>query len=84
MRTRIHYAWIILGVTFLTLPASAGVRAAPGVLIIPLGVGLASQVWYAWELVLLWVVVVTALLALAVGQRTISITAPLQPSAFET
>src|ERR1041384_622997 len=36
MRSRLHYAWIILAVTFLTLLASAGVRAAPGVLIIPL------------------------------------------------
>ncbi len=36
VRPRLHYAWIILAVTFLTLLASAGVRAAPGVLIIPL------------------------------------------------
>jgi MFS family permease len=35
-RSRLHYAWVILAVTFLTLLASAGVRAAPGVLIIPL------------------------------------------------
>ncbi len=33
---RAHYAWIVLGVTFLTLLAAAGIRSAPGVLIIPL------------------------------------------------
>ena len=31
-----HYAWIAVGVTFLALLASAGVRATPGVLIVPL------------------------------------------------
>ena len=31
-----HYAWIVAGVTFLTLLAAAGGRAAPGVMIIPL------------------------------------------------
>jgi sugar phosphate permease len=32
---RLHYAWIVAGVTFLTLLATAGVRSAPGVLIVP-------------------------------------------------
>ncbi len=32
----LHYGWIAVGVTFLTLLASAGVRSAPGVLIVPL------------------------------------------------
>jgi len=36
VRGRLHYAWIIAGVTFLTLLASAGIRSTPGVLIIPL------------------------------------------------
>ena len=35
-RRRPHYAWIILGVTFLTLLAGAGIRATPSVLIVPL------------------------------------------------
>ncbi len=35
-RGRIHYAWIIVLVTFVTLLASAGIRSVPGVLIIPL------------------------------------------------
>ncbi len=30
-----HYAWVIVVITFLTLLAAAGVRAAPGVFIIP-------------------------------------------------
>lgn len=31
-----HYAWIVAAVTFLTLLVAAGLRAAPGVLIVPL------------------------------------------------
>lgn len=31
-----HYAWVIAGVTFLTLIVSAGVRSTPSVLIVPL------------------------------------------------
>ena len=33
---RIHYAWVVAGVTFVVLMASAGIRATPGVLIVPL------------------------------------------------
>jgi sugar phosphate permease len=33
---RLHYAWIVAGVTFVVLLLTAGVRAAPGVLIVPL------------------------------------------------
>ena len=33
---RLHYGWIAVGVTFLTLLVAAGVRSAPGVLIVPL------------------------------------------------
>ncbi|HVU35178.1 MAG TPA: MFS transporter, partial [Opitutaceae bacterium] len=32
---RMHYAWVVAGVTFLTLLAAAGGRAAPGVMIVP-------------------------------------------------
>jgi sugar phosphate permease len=35
-RGRLHYAWIVAGVTFLVLLAAAGIRSTPGVLIIPL------------------------------------------------
>ncbi len=33
---RFHYAWVIAGVTFLVLLMTAGIRATPGVLIVPL------------------------------------------------
>jgi len=33
---RLHYAWVIAAVTFLTLLTAAGTRATPGVLIVPL------------------------------------------------
>lgn len=33
---RIHYGWIVAGVTFVVLFCAAGVRATPGVLIVPL------------------------------------------------
>lgn len=33
---RLHYAWVVAGITFVTLLAAAGVRSAPGVLIVPL------------------------------------------------
>jgi predicted MFS family arabinose efflux permease len=33
---RFHYAWVVTGVIFLALLAAAGVRATPGVLIVPL------------------------------------------------
>src|ERR1700693_3180097 len=34
--SRVHYAWIVAGVTFVVVLLTAGVRAAPGVLIVPL------------------------------------------------
>lgn len=34
---RLHYAWIVAGVTFLALLAAAGARATPGVILLPLG-----------------------------------------------
>ena len=33
---RVHYAWIVLGVVFSATLACIGVRAAPGVMILPL------------------------------------------------
>jgi len=33
---RVHYAWIVAGVTFLILLSAAAIRAMPGVLIVPL------------------------------------------------
>jgi sugar phosphate permease len=34
--SKLHYGWIVVGVTFLTLLIGAGVRSAPGVLLVPL------------------------------------------------
>jgi sugar phosphate permease len=36
VRGRVHYAWIVAAVTFLILLTAAAIRAAPGVLIVPL------------------------------------------------
>src|SRR5262245_46788220 len=33
---KLHYAWVVASVTFLVLLASAGIRATPGVLMVPL------------------------------------------------
>ena len=33
---KLHYAWVVAGVTFLTLLVGAGIRASPGVLVVPL------------------------------------------------
>jgi len=33
---KLHYAWVVAGVTFLTLLVTAGIRSTPGVLIIPI------------------------------------------------
>jgi sugar phosphate permease len=35
-RHKFHYGWVVVGVTFLTLLIGAGVRSAPGVLLVPL------------------------------------------------
>lgn len=35
-RGRFHYAWIVVGVTFLVMLLTAGIRSVPGVLILPL------------------------------------------------
>ena len=36
MKTKVHPAWIVAGITFGTLFATAGFRSAPSVLILPL------------------------------------------------
>lgn len=36
MRERLHYAWVVAAVTFVVMVVGAGVRATPGVLIVPL------------------------------------------------
>ncbi|NJM06086.1 MFS transporter, partial [Candidatus Gracilibacteria bacterium] len=34
--TKLYYGWVVVAVTAITLVVSAGIRAAPGVLIVPL------------------------------------------------
>lgn len=34
--SRLHYSWIVAGVTFLVLLSTAGIRATPGILMVPL------------------------------------------------
>jgi sugar phosphate permease len=36
LQRKFHYGWVVVGVTFLTLLIGAGVRSAPGVLLVPL------------------------------------------------
>jgi len=36
LQRKFHYAWVVVAVTFLTLLIGAGVRSAPGVLMVPL------------------------------------------------
>jgi sugar phosphate permease len=36
VRGRLYYGWVVVGVTFLVMLASAGIRSTPGVLIVPL------------------------------------------------
>src|SRR5881227_2285732 len=36
MPRNVHYAWVVVALTFLVVVVTAGVRAAPGVLIVPL------------------------------------------------
>ncbi len=36
MQRKFHYGWVVVGVTFLAIVISAGVRATPGVLMVPL------------------------------------------------
>jgi sugar phosphate permease len=36
LRGRLHYAWVVAALTFVTLLVVAGIRATPGVLIVPL------------------------------------------------
>ncbi|MGE0417510.1 MAG: MFS transporter [Acetobacteraceae bacterium] len=41
---RVHYAWVALGVTFIVMMGSVGVRSAPGVIIMPL------QQAFGWDI----------------------------------
>ena len=36
LQAKLHFAWVVAAVTFVVLLLTAGVRAAPGILIVPL------------------------------------------------
>ena len=38
MRSRVHYAWVVVGVGFVALVMAAGFRSTAGVLLLPLHV----------------------------------------------
>src|SRR5882762_271258 len=77
-RNRFHYAWIAIAVTFVIMLVTAGIRATPSVMMVPLersfgwsrttisralailagGVALSSRMNAAWQMVLIWGVLV--------------------------
>lgn len=56
-----HYAWVVVAITALTLIASAGVRAAPGVLIKPL------EAEFGWDRASISVAVAISLIVFGLG-----------------
>lgn len=67
---RRHYAWLIVGVTFVTLITTAGFRATPGVLIVPL------QHEYGWSRG-------TISIAVSLGLLMFGLTAPFSTALME-
>jgi MFS family permease len=60
-RANLHYAWVIVVVTFLVLLASAGVRSAPGVLIKPL------EAEFGWDRASISLAIAVSILAFGLG-----------------
>ena len=58
---RVHYAWVIVGVTLVTLMAAQAVRAAPGVIIVPL------EREFGWDRAAISLSVAVSLLAFGLG-----------------
>lgn len=58
---RLHYAWVIVAVTLLTLVAAQAVRAAPGVIIVPL------EREFGWDRAAISLSVAVSLLAFGLG-----------------
>ena len=71
LRGRVHYGWLIVSVTFVTLITTAGFRATPGVLIIPL------QSEFHWSRS-------TISLAIAIGLVLYGLTAPFSAALMES
>jgi MFS family permease len=70
LRGRAHYAWLIVVVTFVTLITTAGFRATPGVLIVPL------QNEFGWSRA-------TISLAVSIGLLLYGLTAPFSAALME-
>jgi MFS family permease len=70
-RGRLHYGWLIVSVTFVTLITTAGFRATPGVLIVPL------QDEFHWSRS-------TISLAISIGLVLYGLTAPFSAALMET
>ena len=70
MRPRVHRAWWVAGVAFVALVASAGFRATPGVLILPL------QDEFGWS-------TATVSLAVSVNLLLFGLTAPFAAALME-
>ena len=60
---RFHYAWIIVAVTLVTLMAAQAVRAAPGIIIVPL------EREFGWDRASISLAVAVSLLAFGLGGR---------------
>jgi sugar phosphate permease len=58
---RLHYAWVVVGITFLALLVAAGVRAAPGVLIKPL------EAEFGWDRASISLAVAISILTFGLG-----------------
>ena len=58
---RFHYAWVVTAVTFLALLVAASVRAAPGVIILPL------QNEFGWDRGSISLAVAVSILAFGLG-----------------
>lgn len=61
MRVPFHYAWVVVAVTFAALVVTAGVRGAPGVLIVPL------EAEFGWDRASVSLAVAVSLLAFGLG-----------------
>ncbi|HEV2249171.1 MAG TPA: MFS transporter [Candidatus Limnocylindria bacterium] len=59
--TRIHYAWVVVAITFLALLVSSSVRAAPGVLITPL------EREYGWDRAAISAAIAVSILTFGLG-----------------
>jgi MFS family permease len=58
---RFHYAWVVTAVTFLALLAASAVRAAPGVILVPL------ETEFGWDRALISLAVSISLITFGLG-----------------